>query len=183
MNSSSQVQELPLSSSTHIECSILSRSAGNLPLSITWFFSSAATSESYRKILETDQTDVVKYGDEFQTPQSKQKFYSEKVSQDLFLLNILNMEDSDRGHYHCVVEEWFLATNGTWQKLGRKTSGLTELKLRPTGKPRKGVVIHLSIRWPAFLQQPLGCDCEEIKAIIWPGGWWWQTVAEAGRSL
>ena len=152
MNSSSQVQELPLSSSTHIECSILSRSAGNLPLSITWFFSPTTTSESYLKILETDQTNVVKYGDVFQTPRSKEKFHSEKVSQDFFLLNILNMEASDQGHYYCAVEEWLLATNGTWQKLGRKTSGLTELKLRPTGKPRKGVVIHLSIRWPAFLQ-------------------------------
>lgn len=170
MNSSSQIQELPISSSTHIECSILSRSAGNLPLAITWFFSPTPTNESSLKILETDQTNVVKYGDTFQTPRSKQKFHSEKVSQDLFLLNILNMEASDQGHYHCAVEEWLLSTNGTWQKLERKTSGLTELKLRPTGKPQKGVVMCFSIRWPAFLQQPLGCDYKEIKHIIWPGG-------------
>lgn len=170
MNSSSQVQELPISSSTHIECSILSRSAGNLPLAITWFFAPTSTNEPSRKILETDQTNVVKYRDAFQTSRSKQKFYSEKVSQDLFLLNILNVEASDQGRYHCAVEEWFLSTNGTWQKLERKTSGLTELKLRPTGKPQKGVVICLSIRWPAFLQQPLGCDYKGIKPIIWPGG-------------
>nr|XP_048298149.1 immunoglobulin superfamily member 2 [Myodes glareolus] len=142
VNSSSQVQELPLSSSTHIECSILSRSAGNLPLSITWFFSPTTTSESYLKILETDQTNVVKYGDVFQTPRSKEKFHSEKVSQDFFLLNILNMEASDQGHYYCAVEEWLLATNGTWQKLGRKTSGLTELKLRPTGSQVRVSKVH-----------------------------------------
>lgn len=92
-----------------------------------------------------DQTNVVKYGDSFQSPRSKQKFLSEKVSQDLFLLNILSVEDSDQGHYHCAVEEWLLSTNGIWQKLERKTSGLTELKLRSTGKSQKSVVIHLSI--------------------------------------
>lgn len=133
VNSSSQVQELTISSSTQIECAILSRSAGNLPLSIIWYFSPISTNASHLKILEMDQTNVVKYGDEFQTPRSKQKFYSEKVSQDLFLLNILSMEDSDQGRYHCAIEEWLLSTNGTWQKLERKTSGLTELKLRPTG--------------------------------------------------
>ncbi|CAH6929227.1 Cd101 [Phodopus roborovskii] len=133
VNSSSQVQELSISSNTHIECTILSRSAGNLPLSITWYFSPTPTNAPHRKILEMDQTNVVKYGDEFQTPRSKQKFHSEKVSQELFLLNVLSVEDSDQGHYHCAVEEWLLLRNGTWQKLERKTSGLTELKLRPTG--------------------------------------------------
>ncbi|XP_076789142.1 immunoglobulin superfamily member 2 isoform X1 [Arvicanthis niloticus] len=133
VNSSSWVQELSIGSSTQIECAILSRSAGTLPLSIIWYFSSISANASYLKILEMDQTNVVKYGDEFQTPRSKQKFYSEKVSQDLFLLNILSVEDSDQGHYHCAIEEWLLSTNGSWQKLERKTSGLTELKLRPTG--------------------------------------------------
>ncbi|NP_001161378.1 immunoglobulin superfamily member 2 precursor [Mus musculus] len=143
VNSSSQVQELSISSSTQIECAILSRSAGNLPLSIIWYFSSVSANASYLKILEMDQSSVVKYGDEFQTPRSKQKFYSEKVSQDLFLLNILSVEDSDQGHYHCAVEEWLLSTNDTWQKLERKTSGLTELKLRPTGSQ-----VHVSkVNW------------------------------------
>lgn len=102
-----------------------------------------------------DQTSVVKYGDEFHTPGRKQKFYPEKVSQDLFQLHILNMEDSDQGKYLCAVEEWLLSTNGTWHKLGEKKSGLTELKLRPTGKPGEYILTHLSIRlpWPSSLRQ------------------------------
>ncbi|XP_051021744.1 immunoglobulin superfamily member 2 [Acomys russatus] len=133
VSSSSRVQELSVSSSTHIECAILSRSPGNLSLSITWYFSPVSANASSLKILEMDQTHVVKYGDDFQTPRSKQKFHSEKVSQDLFLLSILSVEDSDQGRYHCAVEEWLWSTNGIWQRLERKTSGLTELKLRPTG--------------------------------------------------
>uniref|UniRef100_A0A7N5P698 Immunoglobulin superfamily member 2 n=1 Tax=Ailuropoda melanoleuca TaxID=9646 RepID=A0A7N5P698_AILME len=133
VNSSSQVREILINSNTDIECRVLSRSTGDLQLAVIWYFSPSSTNATWLRILQMDQTNVVKYGDEFPTPWRKQKFYTEKVSQDLFQLHILNMEDSDQGKYHCTVEEWLLSTNGTWHKLGEKKSGLTELKLRPTG--------------------------------------------------
>jgi immunoglobulin superfamily protein 2/3 len=102
-----------------------------------------------------DQTNVIKYGDEFHTPQRKQKFHPEKVSPDLFLLHILSVEDSDQGRYHCAVEEWFLSTSGTWQKIGGQRSGLTELKLRPTGKPCECIVTCLSVGGSPSLDQRL----------------------------
>lgn len=140
MNSSSQVQEIAINSNTDVECSILSQSPGNLQLVVTWYFSPISTDAPWLRILEVDQNHIVKYGDEFQTTQRKQKFHAEKVSQDLFQLHILNVEDSDQGKYHCAVEEWLWSTNGTWHKLGEQTSGLTELKLRPTGKPCKYIL-------------------------------------------
>ncbi|XP_030893795.1 immunoglobulin superfamily member 2 [Leptonychotes weddellii] len=133
VNSSSQVQEILINSNTNIECNILSRSTGDLQLAVIWYFSPSSTKATWLKILQMDKNNVVKYGDEFHTLRRKQKFYPEKVSQDLFQLHVLNMEDSDQGKYHCAVEEWLLSTNGTWLKLGEKKSGLTELKLRPTG--------------------------------------------------
>ncbi|XP_042637992.1 immunoglobulin superfamily member 2 [Orycteropus afer afer] len=133
VNSSSQIQEISINSNTEIECSILSRSTGNLQLVIIWYFSPITTSATWLKILEMDQTNVIKYGDEFHTPKRKQKFHTEKVSQDLFQLHILNVDAGDQGRYHCTVEEWLLLTNGTWHKLGGKKSGPTELKLNPTG--------------------------------------------------
>ncbi|KAL1772332.1 immunoglobulin superfamily member 2 [Sigmodon hispidus] len=185
VNSSSTVQELSISSSTQIECAILSRSAGNLLLSITWYFSPAHTNASHLKILETDQTNVVKYGDKFQTPRTKQKFHSEKVSQDLFLLNILSVEDSDQGHYYCVVEEWLLATNGSWQKLERKTSGLTELKLRPTGSQ-----VHISkVSWleNATEHGEVGFSCSVdgsgSSASLYSVTWYWSRVNAESHML
>ncbi|XP_032737226.1 immunoglobulin superfamily member 2 [Lontra canadensis] len=133
VNSSSQVREILINSNTNIECSILSQSTGDLRLAVIWYFFPSSTNAIWLRILQMDQTNVVKYGDEFHTPRRKQKFYSEKVSQDLFQLHILNVEDSDQGKYHCTVEEWLLSTNGTWHKLGEKKSGLTELTLRSTG--------------------------------------------------
>ncbi|XP_076975883.1 immunoglobulin superfamily member 2 [Tamandua tetradactyla] len=133
VNSRNQVQEIPVSSNTEIDCSILSRSTGNFQLAIIWYYSPISTNASWLRILEMDQTNVIKYGDEFHTPKTKKKFHTEKVSQDLFQLHILNVDHSDQGRYHCTVEEWLLSTNGTWHKLGEEKSGPTELKLRPTG--------------------------------------------------
>ncbi|XP_052588173.1 immunoglobulin superfamily member 2 [Peromyscus californicus insignis] len=185
VNSSSQAQELPISSSTYIECAILSRSAGDLPLSVSWYFSPTPTNASYLKILETDPANVVKYGDGFQTPRSKQKFHSKKVSQDLFLLNILSVEDSDRGHYYCAVEEWFLSMNGTWQKLDRKTSGLTELKLRPTGSQ-----VHVSkVTWlgNATEHGEAGISCSldgsGSTASLYSVTWYWSRANAESQML
>lgn len=96
-----------------------------------------------------DQTSVVK----FYTPQRKQKFHIEKVSQDLFQLHILNIGDSDQGRYRCSVQEWLLSTNGAWHKLGEETSGLTELKLRPTGKPHERIRTRPAVGLPSSLGQ------------------------------
>ncbi|XP_036894786.1 immunoglobulin superfamily member 2 [Sturnira hondurensis] len=133
VNSSSQVQELSINSNTAIECRILSQTPGNLPLAVIWYFSSISPNASWLTILEMDQTNVVKYGDEFHSPRRKQKFHTEKVSRDMFQLHILNVEDSDQGTYRCAVQEWLVSADGARYRLGEETSGLTELKLRPTG--------------------------------------------------
>lgn len=150
MNSSSQVQEVSINSNTDVECSILSRSTRNLQLAVIWYFSSiSANNASWLKILKMDQTSVVR----FYTPRRKQKFHIEKVSQDLFQLHILNIGDSDQGRYRCSVQEWLLSTNGAWYKVGEETSGLTELKLRPTGKPHECICTRPSVGLPSSLGQ------------------------------
>ncbi|XP_063480739.1 immunoglobulin superfamily member 2 isoform X4 [Symphalangus syndactylus] len=162
VNSRSQVQELSINSNTDIECSILSRSNGNLQLAIIWYFSPISTNASWLKILEMDQTNVIKTGDEFHTPQRKQKFHTEKVSQDLFQLHILNVEDSDRGKYHCAVEEWLLSTNGTWYKLGEKKSGLTELKLKPTGSKVRVSKVYWTENVTEHREVAIRCSLESV---------------------
>ncbi|XP_066124272.1 immunoglobulin superfamily member 2 isoform X1 [Saccopteryx bilineata] len=144
VNSSSQVQELSINSNTVVECSILSQTTGNLHLAIVWYFSSISSNASWLKILGMDQTHVVKYGDEFRTPRRKQKFHIEKVSHNVFQLHILTVEDRDQGQYRCAVQEWLLSANGTGYKLGEELSGLTELKLRPTGSKIRVSKVYLA---------------------------------------
>lgn len=185
VNSSRQVQELSINSNTDIECSILCQSTGNLQLSIIWYFSPISTNASWLRILEIDQTNVVKYGDEFHTPQRKQKFHTEKVSQDLFQLHILNMEDSDQGKYCCAVEEWLSSTNGTWHKLGEKMSGVTELKLRPTGSK-----VHVSkVYWTENATEHREVDfCCRLEssgrsASLFSVIWYWNRENSGSKML
>ncbi|XP_053448721.1 immunoglobulin superfamily member 2 [Nycticebus coucang] len=184
VNSSSQVREASISSNIDIECSILSRSIGNFRLAIIWYFSPISTSVSWLKILEMDQTNVVKYGDEFHTSWRKQKFHTEKVSQDLFQLHILNVEDGDQGRYRCAVEEWLLSTNGTWLKLGGKTSGLTELKLTPTGSKVCVSKVYWTRNVPEHREVSIPCSLEGPGSLasLYSVTWYWNG-GESGREL
>nr|XP_011735226.1 immunoglobulin superfamily member 2 [Macaca nemestrina] len=185
VNSRSQIQELSINSNTDIECSILSRSSGNLQLAIIWYFSPISTNASWLKILEVDQTNVIKTGDEFHTPWRKQKFHTEKVSQDLFQLHILNVEDSDQGKYHCAVEEWLLSTNGTWHKLGEKKSGLTELKLKPTGSKVRVSKVYWTENVTEHREVAIHCSLESVgsPAALYSVMWYWNRENSGSKML
>ncbi|XP_046938555.1 immunoglobulin superfamily member 2 [Lynx rufus] len=173
VNSTSQVQEIFINSNTNIECSILSQSTGDLQLAVIWYFSPISMNATWLRILEMDQTNVVKYGDEFHSLLRQQKFHPKKVSQDLFQLQILNVEDSDQGRYHCAVEEWFLSRNGTWHKLGEKKSGLTELKLRPTGSKVRVSKVYWTENATEHTEVAIRCSLESsgssasLYSVMW----------------
>ncbi|KAM8784476.1 LOW QUALITY PROTEIN: immunoglobulin superfamily member 2 [Rhynchonycteris naso] len=161
VNSSSQVQELSINSNTVIECgSILSHTTGNLHLAVVWHFSSILSNASWLRILGMNQTHVVKYGNEFRIPRRKQKFHTEKVSQDVFQLHILNVEDSDQGQYRCA--EWLLSANGTGYELGEELVGLTELKLRPTGNKVRVFKVYLADNATEHGEVPIHCKLESL---------------------
>ncbi|KAM5256065.1 immunoglobulin superfamily member 2 [Ctenodactylus gundi] len=185
VNASNQVQNITVASSTEIACGILSRSTGNLQLAILWYFSPISTSATWLKILEMDRTNVVKYGDEFHSQQRKQKFHNEKVSQDLFQLHILNVEDSDQGRYHCTVEEWLPLRNGTWQKIGEKNSGLTELRLRPTGSKVQISKIYLTENATEHRDVGIHCSLEATgtSASRYSVMWFWSRENTGGHML
>ncbi|XP_013372018.1 PREDICTED: immunoglobulin superfamily member 2 isoform X2 [Chinchilla lanigera] len=175
VNASHQYQEISINSNTVIECNVSSQHARNLQLAITWYFSPISSSTSWLKILEMDQTNVVKYGDEFHTPRRKQKFHSAKISQNLFQLHILSVEDSDQGTYYCAVEEWLLFTNGTWQRLGAEKSGLTELKLKPTGSKVNISKIYLTENATEHGNVDIHCSLEGSgdSTSLYSVTWFW----------
>ncbi|XP_003409476.2 immunoglobulin superfamily member 2 isoform X1 [Loxodonta africana] len=185
VNLSSQVQELFINSNAEIECSILSLSTGNLHLAIIWYFCPISSNESWLKILEMNQTNVVKYGDEFHTPKRKQKFHTEKVSQGLFQLHILNVDDGDQGRYHCTVEEWLLLTNGTWHKLGGEKSGPTELKLKPTGSKVRVSKVGWTENATEHREVAIRCSLESSgsSASLFSVMWYWYGENSESKML
>ncbi|KAM5294871.1 immunoglobulin superfamily member 2 [Glossophaga mutica] len=184
VNSSSQVQELSINSNTAIECRILSQTPGNLQLAVIWYFSSISPNASWLTILEMDQTNVVKYGDAFRSPRRKQKFHTEKVAQDVFQLHILNVEDSDQGTYRCAVQEWLLSANGTGYRLGEETSGLTELKLRPTGSKVRVSKVYWTENATEHAEVAIHCGLESSgDAASLFSVMWYRTGEHSGSKL
>ncbi|KAM6219882.1 immunoglobulin superfamily member 2 [Rhynchocyon petersi] len=185
VNSSNQTQELSINSNTKIDCSILSLSTGNVHLAIIWYFSSISTNASWLKILEMDQTNVIKYGDEFHTPRSVQKFHTKKVSQDLFQLQILNVDDGDQGRYRCTAEEWLLLTKGTWHKLGEKKSGSTELKLKPTGSKVRISKVVWTENATEYGEVTIRCNLEisGSSASLFSVMWFWSRESSESKML
>ncbi|XP_057552505.1 immunoglobulin superfamily member 2 [Hippopotamus amphibius kiboko] len=185
VNSSSHVQEISINSNTDIECNILSQSPGNLQLAIIWYFSPISTNAPWLRILEMDRTQVVKYGDEFQTTRRKQKYHAEKASQDLFQLHIVSVEDSDQGRYRCAVEEWLGSTHGTWHKLGEKTSGLTELKLRPTGSKIRISKVSGTKNASEHSEVAIRCSLETAgsTASLFSAMWYWKGENSGSKML
>ncbi|KAM7054920.1 immunoglobulin superfamily member 2 isoform 1-T1 [Molossus nigricans] len=184
VNSSSQVQELSINSNAAVECSILSQTTGNLRLAIIWYFSSISSNASWLRILEMDQTNIVKYGDGFYTPRRKQKFHTEKVSPKVFQLHILSVEDSDRGKYRCAVQEWLSSANGAEYKLGEETSGVTELKLRPTGSKVRVSKGHWTENATEHGEVAIPCSLESSggSASLFSVMWYW-TREHSGSKL
>ncbi|KAM9241576.1 immunoglobulin superfamily member 2 [Dugong dugon] len=185
VNLSSQVQEVFINSNAEIECSILSLSTGNIQLAIIWYFSPISTNASCLKILEMDQTNVVKYGDEFHTPRRKQKFYTEKASQDMFQLHIQNVDDGDQGNYLCTVEEWLLLTNGTWYKLGGQKSGPTELKLKPTGSKVRVSKVDWTGNATEHGEVAIRCSLESSGSLtsLFSVMWYWNRESSGSKML
>ncbi|XP_036624077.1 immunoglobulin superfamily member 2 [Trichosurus vulpecula] len=173
VKSDSQVQEISINTEADIECSILSQTKGKTQISVTWYYLPPSREASWLKILETDQDDVVKYGDDFHSPKKKQKLHSEKVSKDLFQLHIQNVDNSDQGTYHCTVEEWLWSTSGSWHKLGEKESGKTELKLKPIGSKLKVMKTNHTENTLEHRDVTINCSLESpspsasIFSVVW----------------
>ncbi|XP_004714922.1 immunoglobulin superfamily member 2 isoform X2 [Echinops telfairi] len=185
MNSTSQAQEVSISSNVDIACSILARSEGNLPLSVIWYFAPNSANPAQLKILEMDQNDVIQYGGEFLTPRRKQKFHMEKVSQALFQLHILNADHEDLGSYHCAVDEWLLLTNGTWHRLGEKKSGPTELKIKPTGSEVRVFKENWTENAIEHSDVALHCQLESSGSLpsLFSVTWYWSSGSSRSQML
>ncbi|NWZ95293.1 IGSF2 protein, partial [Nesospiza acunhae] len=120
------------SSNTAIQCRIVF-AQDNSQFAVTWYLLPLLADTKPLQIIRTNYTSVPEYGSEFSSPVQKSRFLSQRVSSNLFQLQILSANLEDQGSYYCVVEEWLWLVDG-WYKLGERTSGRTTLKLKLSGE-------------------------------------------------
>ncbi|NXI21599.1 IGSF2 protein, partial [Sterrhoptilus dennistouni] len=120
------------SGNTAIECRVaLARKDSQF--AVTWYLLPPLADETPLQIVRANYNSILEYGSEFSSPAQKSRFLSQRVSSNIFQLQILsaNLRDGDR--YYCVVEEWLWLVDG-WYKLGEGTSGRTTLKFKFQGE-------------------------------------------------
>ncbi|XP_027744047.1 immunoglobulin superfamily member 2-like [Empidonax traillii] len=120
--------EVASSADTAIECRIVF-AQNNSQLAVTWYLLPPLADGAPVQIVRANYSSVLEYGPEFSSPAQKSRFLSQRVSSNVFWLQILSVNLGDRGQYYCVVEEWLWLVDG-WYKLGEGTSGRTTLELK-----------------------------------------------------
>ncbi|NXN87777.1 IGSF2 protein, partial [Bombycilla garrulus] len=116
------------SSNAAIECRIVF-AQNNSQFAVTWYLLPPLADTTPLQIVRADYSSILEYGSEFSSPAQRSRFLSQRVSSNIFQLQILSANRGDEGKYYCVVEEWLWLVDG-WYKLGEATSGRTTLKLK-----------------------------------------------------
>ncbi|NXO06889.1 IGSF2 protein, partial [Oriolus oriolus] len=116
------------SGNTAIECRIVF-AQNNSQFAVTWYLLPPLADATPLQILRASYSSILEYGSEFSSLAQKSRFLSQRVSSNVFQLQILSANLGDQGRYYCVVEEWLWLVDG-WYKLGEGTSGRTTLKFK-----------------------------------------------------
>ncbi|NXB03934.1 IGSF2 protein, partial [Cnemophilus loriae] len=111
-----------------IECRIVF-AQNNSQFAVTWYLLPPLADATPLQIIRANYSSILEYGSEFSSPAQKSRFLSQRVSSNVFQLQILSANLGDQGRYYCVVEEWLWLVDG-WYKLGERTSGRTTLKFK-----------------------------------------------------
>ncbi|NWT88466.1 IGSF2 protein, partial [Lanius ludovicianus] len=115
------------SSNAAIECSFVF-AQNNSQFAVTWYLLPQADATPLQ-IIRVNYNSILEYGSEFSSPAQKSRFLSQRVSRNVFQLQILSADLKDEGRYYCVLEEWLWLVDG-WYKLGEGTSGRATLKFK-----------------------------------------------------
>uniref|UniRef100_A0A8C5T8N0 Ig-like domain-containing protein n=1 Tax=Malurus cyaneus samueli TaxID=2593467 RepID=A0A8C5T8N0_9PASS len=130
-----------VSGNAAIECRIVF-AHNNSQFAVTWYLLPPLPDATPLQIVRANYSSVLEYGSEFSSPAEKSRFLSQRVSSDIFQLQILSANPRDEGRYYCVVEEWLWLVDG-WYKLGEGASGRTTLEFKHSGEQLLSLVKEL----------------------------------------
>ncbi|NWV84213.1 IGSF2 protein, partial [Dasyornis broadbenti] len=168
------------SGNTAIECRIVFAQNNSL-FAVTWYFLPLLADATPMQIVRASYSSILEYGSEFSSPAQKSRFLSQRVSSNIFQLQILSTDLRDKGRYYCVVEEWLWLVDG-WYKLGEGTSGRTTLKFKLPAHELQMEKVNHSISAREDEEVTLPC---RLQGTLWPSthlsATWFQ-VQSSGRD-
>ncbi|XP_014738268.1 PREDICTED: immunoglobulin superfamily member 2-like [Sturnus vulgaris] len=166
---------------TAIECRIVF-AQNNSQFAVTWYLLPLLADAKPLQITRASYSSVLEYGSEFSSPAQKSRFLSQRVSSNIFQLQILSASPRDEGRYYCVVEEWLWLVDG-WYKLGEGTSGRTTLKFRLPEHQLQMEKTNHSISAREGEEVTLPCRLQgALQAHTHPSATWFQVRSSGSDS-
>ncbi|NXY36149.1 IGSF2 protein, partial [Pomatorhinus ruficollis] len=152
------------SGNTAIECRIMF-ARNDSQFAVTWYLLPPVADATPLQIVRANYNSILEYGSEFSSPAQKSRFLSQRVSSNIFQLQILSANLRDRERYYCVVEEWLWLVD-SWYKLGEGTSGRTTLKFKLQGEQLQVEKTNLNISAREGEEVTLPC---RLQGALLPG--------------
>ncbi|KAM7066395.1 immunoglobulin superfamily member 2 [Acridotheres tristis] len=166
---------------TAIECRIVF-AQNNSQFAVTWYLLPLLADAKPLQITRASYSSILEYGSEFSSPAQKSRFLSQRVSSNIFQLQILSASPRDEGRYYCVVEEWLWLVDG-WYKLGEGTSGRTTLKFRLPEHQLQMEKTNHSISAREGEEVTLPCRLQgALQAHTHPSATWFQVRSSGSDS-
>ncbi|NWY02318.1 IGSF2 protein, partial [Nothoprocta ornata] len=146
-----------------IECRIMFAQKNAL-LAITWYFLPPPPAHTTPlQIVRVNYSNILEYGAEFSSLTQRSRFQSQRISSDIFRLQILSTNHADQGSYYCVVEEWLWLAD-SWYKLGERESGRTVLEFKLSGKQLDVEKANGSISVREGAEATVGCLVQGVQS-------------------
>uniref|UniRef100_A0A8B9NRQ2 Ig-like domain-containing protein n=1 Tax=Accipiter nisus TaxID=211598 RepID=A0A8B9NRQ2_9AVES len=123
-----------------LQCIIKPHYPSWVPVSVTWRFQPAGSTE-FHDLVTFTRDGGVQWGDRYAGFRTRTAIEKAESSNNV-RLSISRASDTEAGKYQCVAELWRKNYNSSWTRLADRTSNLLEIRvLRPGDKSKRSITL------------------------------------------
>ncbi|XP_030643446.1 immunoglobulin superfamily member 3-like [Chanos chanos] len=128
-----QTQSLTEGDDLHLECQVSSETFQHTHLSVTWLVHDDSDAEP-RPIIALDRDLTVKPGVGFEDRYRSGQISMEKVGDTTYRLQMIQVQQSDRGKIYCHATEWIQDPDRSWVKIAYKDTTACSVAIKGLSK-------------------------------------------------
>uniref|UniRef100_A0A8B9UMC2 Immunoglobulin superfamily member 3 n=1 Tax=Anas zonorhyncha TaxID=75864 RepID=A0A8B9UMC2_9AVES len=158
-----------------LQCIIKPHYPSWVPVSVTWRFQPAGSTE-FHDLVTFTRDGGVQWGDRYMGFRTRTAIEKAESSNNV-RLSISRASDTEAGKYQCVAELWRKNYNSSWTRLADRTSNLLEIRvLRPVTKLQTSPDSHFAVLW--YVHKPSDADGKLILKTTHSSAFEYGTYAE-----
>lgn len=117
--------------SLQLKCQVSTETFQHTHLSVTWYLRGSTDT---RPIISLDQDLTVKPGPEFKDRYASGLIALEKVEDNIYILKISQVQQSDSGEIYCQADEWIQDPDRSWVRICHRNTTGSNVEVKALGK-------------------------------------------------